>query len=158
LIRRSTAGRGPPTKGAELTQSLALAVAEAHRLGIVHRNLKRANVLLTTDGLHKIGDFGLAKSLGFDRALTRSGLGVGSPCYAAPEQAECRSKEVGAATDIYSLGGILYELLTGRPPFKAATWLNRPPLFGVRVSPVTLRRANLDQRKCRLCSLLNGIG
>jgi hypothetical protein len=113
----------PAAKAAELIESLARAVAEAHRLGIIHRDLKPANVLLTTDGIPKIGDFGLAKSLGSDSTLTRTGLVVGSPCYMSPEQAEPRSNQVGPATDIYGLGAILYELLTGYPPFKGATVL-----------------------------------
>src|SRR5262249_43983270 len=90
----------PAAKAAELTETLARAVAEAHRLGIVHRDLKPANILMTAEGVPKVGDFGLAKSLGFDSALTRTGEVVGSPCYMAPEQAEGRSKQIGPATDV----------------------------------------------------------
>ncbi len=133
----------PAAKAAELIETLARAVAEAHRLGIVHRDLKPANVLLTSDGIPKLGDFGLAKSLGFDNALTRTGQVVGSPSYMAPEQAESRSKEVGPATDVYSLGAILYELLTGHPPFKAATVIQT--LDQVRSQePVPLRQVQPD--------------
>jgi serine/threonine-protein kinase len=111
----------PAAKAAELIGVLTRALAEAHGLGIVHRDLKPGNVLLTADGVPKIADFGLAKSLASDSHFTRTGLMVGSPCYMAPEQAESRSNEVGPATDVYSLGAMLYELLTGHPPFKAAT-------------------------------------
>ena len=99
------------------------AVAEAHRLGIVHRDLKPANILLGDDGTPKVGDFGLAKSLDSTSDLTRTGRVVGTPSYMAPEQAEGKAGLIGPAADIYSLGTILYELITGRPPFKAATAL-----------------------------------
>jgi hypothetical protein len=98
-------------------------MAEAHRLGIVHRDLKLGNVLLAADGTPKISDFGLAKSLTRDSGLTQSGAIVGTPSYMAPEQAEGNTREIGPPADIYALGAILYELLTGRPPFRAATVL-----------------------------------
>ncbi len=96
----------------------------AHRLGIVHRDLKPANVLLTPDGEPKISDFGLVKRLADDSGQTQSGSILGSPGYMAPEQAEGRSREVGPLADVYGLGAILYHLLTGRPPFRAATTLD----------------------------------
>ena len=111
----------PAAKAAALIAPLARAVAEAHRLGIVHRDLKPANILLTGEGTPKVADFGLAKSLDGDVGPDPSGPVVGTPSYMAPEQAEGETRDVGPATDIYSLGAILYELLTGRPPFKAAT-------------------------------------
>jgi hypothetical protein len=113
----------PPRQAAELALALAGAVQHAHEKGVIHRDLKPGNVLLTADGVPKIADFGLAKRLGTNRAQTETGVIAGTPSYMAPEQAQGRGKDVGPATDVYALGAILYELLTGRPPFKAATVL-----------------------------------
>jgi tetratricopeptide (TPR) repeat protein/tRNA A-37 threonylcarbamoyl transferase component Bud32 len=113
----------PPRDAARLIEILARAIHEAHRLGVVHRDLKPANVLLTVDGIPKIADFGLAKWLDVETGLTRTQLIVGSPSYMAPEQAGHGRTPIGPAADVYSLGAILYELLTGRPPFQGATML-----------------------------------
>ena len=110
-----------PQPAAQLVEVLARAIAEAHRLGIVHRDLKPGNVLLAEDGTPKVTDFGLAKSLGSDSSLTQSGAIMGTPSYMSPEQALGNTKQVGPAADVYALGAILYALLTGRPPFQAAT-------------------------------------
>ena len=110
-------------RAAALVEALAHGIAEAHRLGVVHRDLKPANVLLAADGTPKVTDFGLAKSLTTDSGLTRSDSIMGSPSYMAPEQAEGKTKQVGPLSDVYALGAILYELLTGRPPFRGATVL-----------------------------------
>jgi predicted Ser/Thr protein kinase len=112
----------PPREAARLVQTLAVAMQAAHDKGILHRDLKPANVLLSEDGTPKITDFGLAKKLG-EQGQTQTGAVVGTPSYMAPEQAN-GSKTIGPAADIYALGAILYELLTGRPPFKAATALD----------------------------------
>jgi WD40 repeat protein len=105
-----------------LVQALARAAEHAHRQGIVHRDLTPANVLLTKEGQPKITDFGLAKILiGGAATLTQTGAVLGTPSFMAPEQAAGKTKDIGPATDVYALGAILYELLTGRPPFKAET-------------------------------------
>jgi WD40 repeat protein/tRNA A-37 threonylcarbamoyl transferase component Bud32 len=111
----------PPRQVPELIRTLALAVDYAHRRGIVHRDLKPSNILIAADGAPKITDFGVAKRLEADDQRTRDGEIMGTPRYMAPEQASGRGDLVGPATDVYSLGVILYEMLTGRVPHQAAT-------------------------------------
>jgi serine/threonine protein kinase len=135
----------PAARAAALAETLALAVHAAHQAGIVHRDLKPANILLasvvrgpssvaqeqdavpdngqrTTDNglIPKISDFGLARHLHVRIGLTQTGRVLGTPSYMAPEQARGLVREIGPATDIYALGAILYQLLTGRPPFQGA--------------------------------------
>ncbi len=123
LGQRLQAGPQPIRATAELVATLARAVHHAHEQGVVHRDLRPGNIFLTAQGVPKIGDFGLAKltlpSKGF---LTLPGAVLGTPRYMAPEQAN--GQEVGPPADIYALGGILYEMLTGRSPFMGETILD----------------------------------
>jgi WD40 repeat protein/tRNA A-37 threonylcarbamoyl transferase component Bud32 len=115
--------RGPiaPQAAAEMVAQIAQAVEYAHQQGVVHRDLKPQNILLDKHGQPKVTDFGLARRLDATDGLTASGDVVGTPGYMAPEQALGRVHEVGPLSDVYALGAILYCLLTGRPPFQAAT-------------------------------------
>ncbi|MBY0523850.1 MAG: protein kinase [Gemmataceae bacterium] len=137
----------PAVPAAQLVETLARAVDHAHHQGIIHRDLKPANILLSGDrnqeaGVRKQGsnasgltpgswlltpdackitDFGLAKQLETESLQSRTGEMAGTPSYMAPEQARGQMGAIGPATDVYALGAILYEVLTGRPPFKAET-------------------------------------
>ncbi|MBW3596420.1 MAG: serine/threonine-protein kinase [Planctomycetes bacterium] len=172
-----------PREAARLVMILAQAVHAAHLSGVIHRDLKPANILLarmaeaeaSVDSaasatpsrsgdscrledfslVPKITDFGLAKQLNDDSAQTRTGVVIGTPSYMAPEQAGGRIHEVGPATDVYALGAILYELLTGRPPFRAATALetirqviNDDPLPPTRLQPKLARDLETICLKC----------
>jgi WD40 repeat protein len=128
----------PPRDAADLVRTLAGAVDAAHRAKVVHRDLKPANVLIDAAETPKITDFGLAKTLD-DKGPTISGAVLGTPSYMAPEQALGKGREVGPLADVYALGAILYECLTGRPPFKAATALETLEQVAVN-DPVPPRR------------------
>jgi formylglycine-generating enzyme required for sulfatase activity len=139
LDKRLAGAPQPAQQAAELVRTLAEAVHYAHQRGLVHRDLKPANVLLTEAGSPKITDFGLAKRLQPAAGTTRTGEVVGTPQYMAPEQASGRPGRVGPPTDVYALGVILYECLTGRPPFRAESTLETLVLVQTQ-DPVPVRR------------------
>ena len=163
----------PPREAAGLVESVALAMQAAHERGILHRDLKPANILLRheirkpqaefvsdcgiriSDFEPKVTDFGLAKRLDQASDQTRSGVIVGTPSYMAPEQAAGKTKDIGPAADVYALGAILYELLTTRPPFRAATTLDTlhqvihdEPVAPMRLQPALPRDLDTICLKC----------
>lgn len=127
-------------ESAQMVLLLAQAMAGAHQKGVVHRDLKPDNVLLTPEGAPKITDFGLAKLLDEDQG-TRAGTIMGTLAYMPPEQVDCRLDRIGPGTDVYALGIILYELLTGRPPFEGGTFhdIQRQILTQLPVPPSRLQ-------------------
>jgi WD40 repeat protein len=139
LDRKLTGTPFDPREAANLVRTLAAAMQAAHEAHVIHRDLKPANVLLAADGTPKITDFGLAKRLD-EQGLTHTGDVMGTPSYMAPEQAQGK-KDVGPAADVYALGAILYELLTGRPPFRAATRMETV-MQVTREEPVPPRQLN----------------
>ena len=121
LETRVKQGPMPPREAATLIRTIAEAVQYAHEKQIIHRDLKPSNVLIDSDGKPRITDFGLAKNIAGDADMTAAGQPLGTPSYMPPEQAAGRIGEIGPAADIYSLGAMLYAMLTGRPPFRAET-------------------------------------
>lgn len=129
LAKRLLEGPLPSRVAAEMLAPICRAIADAHRRGVLHRDLKPSNILIDPEGRTYVTDFGLAKRLHSDEVsgvdgqshLTMTGAILGTPSYMAPEQAAGRATQVSEATDIYSLGAILYAMLTGRPPFQAVS-------------------------------------
>jgi serine/threonine-protein kinase len=155
LARKIAGTPQPPREAAGLVRLLAGAMQHAHQAGIIHRDLKPGNILLKADGTPKIADFGLAKRLEQDGGQTQSGAILGTPNYMAPEQAEGKGSEVGPLADVYSLGAILYEMLTGRPPFRAPTMLetleqvrSREPVAPTELQPKVPRDLETICLKC----------
>jgi serine/threonine protein kinase len=120
LAQKVADGPLPTREAAELVEEICDAMAYAHERGVIHRDLKPANILVDINSQPKVTDFGLAKKTQADSNLTGTGQILGTPAYMPPEQASGNT-DVGPLADVYSLGAILYCLLTGRPPFQAAS-------------------------------------
>ncbi|MHB8954185.1 MAG: bifunctional serine/threonine protein kinase/MFS transporter [Pirellulaceae bacterium] len=114
------AGPLPPHMAAQLLAKVSRAIDFAHQSGVLHRDLKPSNILIDEEGEPHVTDFGLAKRIKDPHSMTHSGAVVGTPAYMSPEQA-AGNKGMGPASDVYSLGAILYHMLTGEPPFQAAS-------------------------------------
>jgi WD40 repeat protein/serine/threonine protein kinase len=145
----------PSKEAASYTKKVAEAIAYAHSKGVIHRDLKPANILLDRKREPKVTDFGLARRTESNSDLTRTGAVMGTPSYMPPEQAAGRTDQVGPLADVYSLGAILYCLLTGRPPFQASNPLDtlmqvmeREPVSVTTLNPATHRDLETICHKC----------
>ncbi len=141
LSQRLTEGPLPCRQAAALMVAVAEAIDYAHQCGVIHRDLKPGNILLDAKGNPRVTDFGLAKKIEGDSGLTGSGQIMGTPSYMPPEQAGGQRGAVGPAADVYALGATLYALITGRPPFQAATAMDTV-LQVLSDEPVPPRRLN----------------
>ncbi|KAA5542265.1 protein kinase [Roseiconus nitratireducens] len=141
LAQKVADGPLPPIEAAEIVKKVSEAMSYAHECGVIHRDLKPANILVDRNDQPKVTDFGLAKKTAADSNLTGTGQILGTPAYMPPEQASGKP-DVGTLADVYSLGAITYCLLTGRPPFQAATpidtllqVLNKEPIAPRQLNP-----------------------
>ena len=130
-----------PRRALEITADLADALAYAHARGVVHRDIKPSNIMVDRSGHPQIMDFGLAKQLDSDTKFTRTGTTIGTPSYMSPEQAQGENDKVDQRSDVYSLGAVIYEMLTGQPPFTGETMMNIV-MKVVHDEPLPLRRIN----------------
>ncbi|HET6422819.1 MAG TPA: serine/threonine-protein kinase, partial [Planctomycetaceae bacterium] len=148
LAQRLADGPLPSRQAAEMLVPICRAIADAHRQGVLHRDLKPSNILIDRDGRTFVTDFGLAKristsdgELSLSGSLTQSGAIIGTPGYMAPEQAAGQRGDVSSTTDVYSLGAILYAMLTGRPPFQAPSALDTVMMV-LEQDPLPVRMLN----------------
>lgn len=155
LAERLVEGPLPGHEAARILVPICRAVHDAHQRGVLHRDLKPSNILIDAEGRPHVSDFGLAKRVEADEPLTLSGAVLGTPSYMAPEQAAGKRGRLGPASDVYSLGAILYQMLTGRPPFQAATSvetvllvLEQEPLPPRLVNPRADRELEMIALKC----------
>ena len=121
LAKRLAAGQVSAREAAETLAQVAEAVDAAHHRGVLHRDLKPSNILIDASGTPHVSDFGLAKRIAEDHNVTHTGAILGTPCYMSPEQAAGSRGDVGPTSDVWSLGAILYQALTGRPPFQGSS-------------------------------------
>jgi serine/threonine-protein kinase len=155
LSERLASGPLPPRQAAEILSRVSRAVQAAHQEGILHRDLKPSNIMLDEESNPHITDFGLAKRESDNESLTRTGAVLGTPAYMAPEQAGGMRGNLGPVSDVYSLGSVLYHMLTGRPPFQAASpvdivllVLEQDPLPPRVVNPAVDRDLEMIALRC----------
>ncbi|HHN47033.1 MAG TPA: serine/threonine protein kinase, partial [Planctomycetes bacterium] len=140
MLRES--GALPPRRAVQVVREVARALVAAHEKGLVHRDIKPSNVMLADDGRVLLMDFGLAKDMSSDTVRTQSGTTIGTPAYMPPEQARGDNTAISERSDVYSLGAVLFECLTGRAPFEGEGMvevvmrvLEQPPPAPRRLNP-----------------------